>query len=251
MDTHQLVQAIDRPLYEVGAAWYFTPETLAVGQEFGLGGTRWYLLGRAGVLGDVEAAVVTSAFGYFNHAMIGKLWDSSRAKLGAREAGRRYLACAAEFGRRHLGGWQGADAEDLAAYCDAAEAVVAAADPAGLALFAGVAAEPLPADVAGRALQLSVVLRELRGSVHLLAVVASGITPKMAHALRRPDARAWFGWDPAEEMEATDDDRRRLAAADALTDALLVPAWSVLDDAAAERFVATLQRIHAAVPPIG
>ncbi len=84
-----------------------------------------------------------------------------------------------------------------------------------------------------------------------MAVVASGITPKMAHFLRRPDAFAWFGWDADEQMDATDEDRHRLAAADALTDALLVPAWSVLDDAAADRFVATLQRMHAAVPPIG
>jgi hypothetical protein len=70
--------------------------------------------------------------------------------------------------------------ENLEPFAAAAEKVVLAANPAGLALFAGLAAEPLPEDLPGRAMQLLAVLRELRGSTHLVAVVASGMSPKVA-----------------------------------------------------------------------
>ena len=42
------------PLGQIGQAYYFHPDTLARGKELGLDGFRWYMLGRGGVLGDVE-----------------------------------------------------------------------------------------------------------------------------------------------------------------------------------------------------
>ena len=38
----------------IGAAFYFHPDTVARGKEAGLDGFRFYILGRGGVLGDVE-----------------------------------------------------------------------------------------------------------------------------------------------------------------------------------------------------
>jgi hypothetical protein len=73
--------------------------------------------------------------------------------------------------------------------------VAAEADVTGLALFAGWRNQPLPADPAGRAYFLMHVLRELRGGVHLLAVVATGLDPRAAvFASGGADEAARFGW---------------------------------------------------------
>jgi hypothetical protein len=210
---------------KLGAAFYFTPETLARGKELGLGGFRFYFLGRGGVLGDVEAPVIASAFGYFEPGLVAHLWSSSKAVLAPRAAGRAYFECAYELARSALAG-----VEELDGFCHAAEQVVAAADPAGLALYAGMLGEPLPDDASARAMHLLVQLRELRGSAHLLAVRASGLEPKVAHYLRRPGDFVQFGWKEEDTPSVTDDDRRRLADADELTDRLVGPAFGVLDD---------------------
>lgn len=232
VDTLELIRTVSPKLNLLGAAFYFDQATLARGKELGLDGFRFYFLGRGGVLGDVEPAVVTSAFGYFHPSLVEKMWTSGKELVAPRDAGRAYAECAQAFGRARFAGIDGLDA-----FCAAAEAVVRATHPAGLALFAGWAAEPLADDPPARAAQLATVLREQRGSVHLVAVLANGLTAELAHYLRRPGDYAMFGYDGDRCPEVTDDDRARLAAADELTDQLLVPPFSVLDDAAARAFV--------------
>lgn len=240
MTPDALVAAVAPLAGDVGGAFYFLPATLARGREIGLDGVRFYILGRGGVLGDVEPAVVISAFGYFNPSMISRLWTTGAQRVPPRQAATAALGCAHQFGREHL-----SDVDGLEDLCVAAERVVAAADPAGMALFAGFSAEPLPDDLPARAMQLTGVLRELRGSAHLLAVVACGVSPRVAHFIRRPEADEAFGWK--EPPAVTQADHDRLAEADALTDRLLVPAYAVLDDDGAEALVRGLERVHAAV----
>ncbi len=232
MKPAEVARRISPVVGSAGAAFYFVPETLERGRELGLDGFRFYFLGRGGVLGDVEAPVVQSAFGYFEPGLLAHMWDTARERVAPRDAGRAYLGCAHELGRRSL-----PQTEGIEGYCDAAQAVVGAADPAGFALFAGVAGEPVPEDLPARAMHLTVVLRELRGSAHLLAVLASGLSPKVAHYLRRPGDFALFGWKEHDVPDVGDEERQRLAAADALTDELLAPAFGVLDGAAARALV--------------
>ncbi len=240
MTTDALVTTADPMIGALGSAFYFIPPTLERGKALGLDGFRWYFIGRGGVLGDAEAAVVASAFGYFNPELVGKLWGTAREKIAPRDAGRAYLACAHDLGRAKFAGVEG-----LGAFCDAAEAVLAAAHPAALSLFAGLNAEPRPDDLPARTMQLVATLRELRGSVHLVAIVASGISPRVAHQIRRPDMVKGFGWDA--EVAVTDADRARLAAADRLTDELMAGIWSVLDDGAATHVVTTVRALQAAL----
>ncbi len=161
--------------------------------------------------------------------------------MAPREAARAYLECAHHYGRATFGGLP-----DLEAFCQAAQSVVEASDPAGLALFAGYLSEPLPDDAPARALQLVATLRDLRGSVHLMAVVASGLSPRVAHFLRRPDDFTLFGWGEADVPQVTEDDRRRQAEAEALTDRLLVSAYASLDERGAEALVAGVEQMAAA-----
>ena len=146
MNTSELVAAVHPKIGALGSAFYFHPSTLAVGKEHGLDGFRFYVLGRGGVLGDVEPVVIASAFGWWNPTVIANMWNSAKEKMAPRDAGRLYVKCSQDFGRSKLAGVEG-----LAEFCAAAEAVVAAADPAALALFAGLAAEPLADDLRARA----------------------------------------------------------------------------------------------------
>ncbi len=240
MLAQELMDATSPIIGKAGSAFYFHPDTLARGKELGLDGFRFYMLGRGGVLGDVESDVVASAFAYFHRNLVARIWNTAKERYNPREASRAYLECCANLGRSAL-----ADVDGLDAFCQAAEAIIAAVNPAGLSLYAGIAAEPRVDDLPGRALQLVAVLRELRGSAHLLAIVASGVAPEVAHAIQRPDAVATFGWDPAPAY--TDADRAKLDAAEALTDRLLHSAYDGLDDHAKAAFLAGTKAIGAAL----
>ncbi|MBA3289660.1 MAG: hypothetical protein H0U21_16890 [Acidimicrobiia bacterium] len=222
----------------VGAAFYFHPTTIAAAKEHGLDGFRLYFLGRGGVLGDVEARVVASAFGYFEPGLLARMWDSAKAVMAPRDAARLYLECCHTVARQHLG-----DVEGLDEFCAAAETVNNAIDPAGLALYAGISAEPLADDAPARALQLCTVLREARGSAHLVALVASGLSPRLAHLIRRPDDDKLFGWN--DQPAVGEDDRARWAAAEELTDRLLEPAYSRLDERGQQAFLRGLDGMAA------
>ncbi|MGH8996693.1 MAG: SCO6745 family protein [Acidimicrobiales bacterium] len=240
MTTSPLVPAATDKIGAMGSAFYFDPATGARAQELGLDAFKFYVIGRGGVLGDVDSGVVVSAFGYFAPGRLGEQWDKAKAVIEPRTAGREYFECCAAFGRAKFGG-----VEELDELCDALGKVNDAADPAGLALYAGIRAEPLADDPAGRAMQLVTVLREYRGSAHLAAVITQLLEPRIAHYMRRPEMFAAFGYGEDQAPEVTDEHRTKLAAADELTDRIVDPAYSVLDGAEAETVMRVLGAMEA------
>lgn len=240
MEPLELVREASPRIGALGSAFYFDSDTLAKGKELGLDGFRFYFLGRGGVLGDVEPRVVQSAFGYFEPGLLAKMWTTGREKVAPRDAARAYLGCAHAYGRRTFGAIEGLDA-----FCDAAATVDEAADFASLALYAGISAEPLPDDAPARAMQLTATLREYRGSAHLAALRTTGLPAAVAHAIKRPDDVASFGW--AEAPAITADDRAKHAAAEELTDQMVLDAYAALDDAGASALLAGLSAMEAAI----
>ena len=226
----------------MGSMFYFDPGTLARGKEAGLDGFRLYMLGRGGVLGDVEATVVHSAFGYFNPGLVAKIWNSARETMAPRDGGRLYMECAGTFGSSKLDGVAGLDAFNAAA-----DKVIDAGlvDSSAQALFAAIASEPRSDEPAARAFQNVAVLRELRGSLHLVAIVASGLSTEMAHRVRRPDDVEMFGW--SNDSEVTDEHRTKWETAEALTDELVAPIYGVLDDGEAQALADGVAAIQAAL----
>jgi len=236
MTPEELVAATAAPIGALGALFYFDPQTVAHGKEnLDLDGFRFYILGRGGVLGNTSADAVASAFGYFEPGLIAKMWDSAAERCDPSRAATEYLQCNAKIGRDGLTA-EAADYALLEAFCDAAEASCASVNPAGLSLYAGTAAQELPADLPGRAMQLAVTHRELRGSQHLAVVVASGLHPFAVHATRRPDAIATFGWP--EDAPVPADTADALAGLDEQTDAINAAAFTALSDSQREAFVA-------------
>ena len=167
------------------------PEVLGPCRDFGYpNGYAYYIAGRGGVLGDVDSDVVGSAFGFFEPSLLRKMWDTGVAVEGGRAASARYGTACAQWGRSRLAGFDGAER-----MADLIRHVVDSVDSAGLALFAGWRSQPRPTDPEGLAYFATYVLRELRGSAHIAAIVASGITPLEAMLVSGGEGRAQqFGW---------------------------------------------------------
>lgn len=243
MTVDELVERACPEISYLGGLFYFAPGTLARAAELGLNSSQFYFIGRGGVLGDVKAAVADSALGYFAPSVVERHWEAGRKVLPPPEIAHAYLECCREFGRRHLSG------EDwLEPFCAAAMQVLNAASPTALPLFAGAKALAMAEDLPARAIQQVTTLREFRGGVHLMAIVASGLEPRVAHWLTRPDAWANFGYRDSDVPQVGDEDKRRLLHADELTDRLTRPAFSVLNESAALALLTGLAEMRARLP---
>ncbi|RMI33649.1 hypothetical protein EBN03_08830 [Nocardia stercoris] len=228
----------------MGGAFMFSREAAAFAAGTGVEGFMGpYTRGRGGVLGEVDADVVSAAFGFFEPGAVRRAWES--VAMPASEAAQGYVEACRRFGMRKLESFDAA--ERLAGLL---ERVVVAGDSAGLPLFAGWRALPLGADATGRVEQLIQVLREFRGGAHLLAVRATGLTPQQAVLVKGgpmgdgSKTAANFGWpEPYAEVDA--DVVRRWEAAEALTDELVAPAFSVLGDVEGKELVELVRAAHA------
>jgi hypothetical protein len=191
LTAEETVQAVDRVLHDVGTAWMIHEDTRARGEAYGYGtGRPFYFAGRCGVLGNVDAGVVVAAMGWWEPGLVRLMWGRGLAVASAREGARRYAQACAEWAEDHLAGFPHADR-----LSELAERVVATAEESALPLFAGWRAEPRADGGVARMLQLVHVLREWRGSVHLVATTAAGLGPLEAILTNEGPAQARFlGW---------------------------------------------------------
>ena len=223
----------------LGGGFMISPEAKAAGKDGGYRGWELYMAGRAGVLGDAPAEVVAAALGFFDPEMVRRNWEAGRAVRPVAQAVARYAEVCRDWGRNRWAAVAGLDR--LSAL---AARVVQAAEPSGLPVFAGWRAQPLPEDAPGRAAQLLHVLREHRGGMHLLAVLASGLTPLQAVVTGPSAEEAAFHGFAEPHPEPDDNLRARRARAEDLTDRLVAPAYAVLDESEARDFL----RLLAALP---
>lgn len=247
MTPEEVTRATAGTLGDLGARYMLHPETAALGTQAGYAnGWAWYFTGRGGVLGDVDADVVTSAFGFFGAPMVRLMWEQGLQVEDARSAGRRYAAACAEYGRKRLQGAPGLDR-----FCELAARVIDALDISGMPLLAGLRAEPAPSDLPGRAYWYVSLLREWRGCEHIVAVRASGLTPAQAILTNYPDmeknakeaSRRGFG-DGHPDASPLVPARRR---AEELTDALQSMGYGVLSGEERGEFAALVDGLRKAL----
>ena len=200
------------------------PKTFATGAEHGFSGLDFYVTGRGGVLGEVDADVVAAAFVFFSPDTVRAQWEAGRAVLPALDAGRAFAGCLVDWTHEHVP----ADL-DAARLAELAERVVAAASPAGAPLFAGWRANvEAPDEPAARATFALNALRELRAARHAGAVLAAGLDVRDAVSHRSPGMAGIFGWgDPVDTAAIAS----RWDEAEAATDVAFAPVFEVLDDA--------------------
>jgi hypothetical protein len=246
-DTRAIAATVKDPIGGLGGAFMISREAKAYSKELGFAGWTPYMRGRCGVLGEVDADVVAAAVGFFPEEVVRQVWEAGR-DVPAEETARRYATVCQEFGRRKLSGVPAPDAARLA---ELLEAVVAGASVIGAPLFAGWRSMPLPGDTPARIAQLAHVLRELRGGLHLVAVLSYGMTPLEAiltgASLLIPSGEGnarYFGW-PEPYAEPDEALRERRTAVEERTDALVAPVFEVLSEDEGAEFVELTGKVTA------
>lgn len=202
------VRAAGGPIEQIGANLMLHQETFdrsaANGYAHPFAG---YFVGRGGVLGDAPVEIVDAVFQVFAPEVVKSCWEQGVAVHGARKGAELYAEQIRQWGRDHLKGFPGAGR-----LAELGEKLITATPNNGLPLFAGWKAMPLPADAPGRAMQILITLRELRGSVHLAAVTAAGISPVESHLLNKgAEYCSMFGWpEPYPSVEHLKDKREEV-----------------------------------------
>lgn len=223
-----------RDLIGIGGAFMLAPATVARGAELGLDFGEFYALGRGGVLGDVvDPDVVVASFGYFEPGLVRGFWTAATEKVTPVAAAAAYAEACQAWGRAHL-----SDVDELLAVVNALERAVDNASTVGAPLFGGWRSMPLPDDAPARAMQLLHVLRELRGGLHLSAVITEGLTPLQALTLKHPEQTGLFGW--AEGAPDVEPLRPLHVAADDATDRMFAAALAPLSDAERDQLAAAV-----------
>ncbi len=191
-------------LQKIGAIHYFHPYAKEEAEALGIDGFRFYFCGRAGVLGEVSTEVMLSAFGYFEPGLVDKMWTSSKERCDVVEAGRAQMRASYRLG---VDAFTDSDVspDALTEAASSMGELVAAVDRSALPLFAGFVALDVPEDPAEAFMHQAVVMRELRGSVHLAALAATGLGSRAAHQIKRPNDQEMFGYK--DTIEISDADR--------------------------------------------
>lgn len=232
-----------KPGLELGDAYTECPQTLRRARRMGLSGWAFYVAGRAGVLGDVTAETAAAALGFIAPEAVADGWETACQITTPAEVASASLEECCRWGAVRLN-----RVPRVTRLVELAERIVAAADPAGLPLFAAWRARPIPDDAPGaRAAVLLRQLQEFRSGVHLLAVRAGGLTPLEA-ILAGPEGEAGAmmnGWPaPYPPVGAL---VRRLHWAEAVTDRITGRAFAVLTGEERAEFIELLAEAAAMV----
>ncbi len=158
---------------------YFAPEAQAGYAEYGLSWWPGYFGSRGACLGRVPGAVVASAFGVFNPAIVVPAVDEAWAK-----AGPAALLSARERGAvASLTRILGADPPGAERATELLRRGADAAGFEGRSLFAGLRSLGWPGTVLGDLWRSCDLVREHRGDTHIAAWTAAGLFPVEAQLL--------------------------------------------------------------------
>jgi hypothetical protein len=239
-----VIQSTSGPIHDIGTAIYLSPDVFGWAAEWGWSNPfAFYFAGRGGMLGDVSAEVVCSAFGWFEPSAVKQFYEEGVAVAGATTAAARMAEAHARWGRKHL-----VDVKGIDEIATVTEALVDGLEGSGLPLFVGWRAAARADDAAGRVAQLMQILREWRGGLHLVATTAAGLSPIEAILTNEGEGQAkFFGW--AEPFPDCSGITSKHDEAEATTDHLSVGSFTrALDHDRFGEFEAGVAAVHAALP---
>jgi hypothetical protein len=227
MDSRGLSNLTADPIQTLGMSFYFDPLTVERAKELGLNVFEFYGLGRGGVLGDVDAGVVEEAFTFFHRSTIDFLWEHARTKADPVATAAEYLIAAFAFADRTFGA---VPTEVLAQFATSTDLVVRAVTPGRHQLFDGYASYRVPPSPVHAAYLGTILLRELRGGVHIDAVHQVGLSPTEACYLQDATIFKLHGYGDDDAPTVTPDLQAKKLAAEELTAGYMADYFSVLDD---------------------
>jgi len=246
MHRASVVEHSAKPILEIGRQWMLDERTVERSAALGLDGPfGFWTLGRAGVLGDVDADLAAAAIGFMAPALVRHYWESRPADVDPSDIASEYALAAADWAGRTLADLSSARLERLVVL---AQRVLAEAQPSVGVLFAGWRLLDVPLGPPGATAVVLNCLRELRGGAHLSAVQAVGLGPCGAIMSTDDPVRGgepWatrFGWEAP--FPARDPVRRR--EAEAMTTTICRPAYSCLSADEGNEFVDLVSEVRAA-----
>ncbi len=252
---------------------YFVPEARSAYERLGLESRPMgYFASRGAPLGAVSAEVITAIFYNFHPALVQSVIPEAwRRAAPAQISAARMEAVDAAL-RRLLG--SSLDAPEVAEAAGLAREATSVCQPEGRALFAATATLPWP-DAPHLALWHAVtLLREFRFGGHCAALMAEGIgacEALITHAatgeISARSLQASRAWPDAEWAAAcqrlrergwltpdntlTDEGKARRAAIEQRTDALALPPWEHLGEAACKRLRELVRPFSKAITEAG
>ncbi|MEE8601950.1 SCO6745 family protein [Euzebya tangerina] len=217
------VRATEDAVHTVGGAWFFAPQVRAVGEEAGITDRfAFYAGGRGGATGDPTGEVVASCFAFFPARIVVEKYRTAIQGHNPHDVATLYATGQAAWARDVFG-----EDQDWGRLAELGRRVADSVRPMGLPLFAAWRSMPRPEDPAADMALAMQVLRELRGDLHIQAVVTTGMTPLEAIIGKDgPERAAELFY--AEPYPTPAEVAVRREAVERLTDRLTAPAWQAL-----------------------
>ena len=190
MTPEEVASATATPVGALGRSYFFADVVRETMAESGFTGLPGYVGARGGVLGDVDADVVVSAFALFNPAIVEMGWNQTKEQGSPTDAAAAFAVGLGRWANDTFGHLDGLDE-----FAAAARTVFDAAVPMSQALYAGWRAMPVPDDPATATALALQILRELRFGFHVHALSAVGMAPVEAVVAQAgPQQAQMFGW---------------------------------------------------------
>jgi hypothetical protein len=229
MDARDAAKASANAVSYLTSRFMLDGNTYKRGAELGFAGLDFYVTGRGGVLGDVDADVVTAAFAFFEPGHIRTQWELGTAVMPAAKAAEEFAACGYSWAETHV-----PDDVDAARLAELAAKAAAGGRVACAPVFAEWRRLPVPESAKAAAIHHMNSLRELRQQLHSACVIALGVTPLEAVSVNSPAMAPLFGWP---ELADTDGVAETMAKAEEATNRAIAHAFETLTEAEREEFV--------------
>jgi len=227
MNSTDLADVTADPIQMLGMSFYFDPVTRARGKENGLNSFEYYGLGRGGTLGDVDADVIVEAFTFFHPRVLERMWTQAKEKADPATTAADYVQSAYAFADRTFGA---IDEQVLRDFAAAAHKVAAAVERGHHQLVDGYKQYEVPTNPVHAAYLGCILMRELRGCVHIDAVNEVGLSALEACYLQDPAIFTMHGYVEDETPTVTPETEAKKVRAEELTSSLMAGCFSVLSD---------------------
>lgn len=199
-------------IHDLPANFMLDAPTYIAAAEVGYEGISFYVAGRGGVLGDVDADAVAEAFVFFPTETISTAWDATAGLESRESAANRFAEAAHRWAAEHMA----EDAVDYRRLAELAGKVIDAADGSEAPVFSGWRELPEPTGDRELVLHRLNALRELRAARHGDAVKEVGLEPVEAFMVKSPYMASIFGW-PKPDSDPDEETRRKWERAEELT----------------------------------
>ena len=199
-----------------------------------------------------ELDVVNDAFTFFHPTSIARMWGVPEPKADPVATAAAYLQSAYEFADRTFGAVPTRVLEDFAR---AARKVVDGVEAGHHLLVDGYRRYEVPNNPVHAAYLGAILMRELRGCVHIDAVREVGLSAREAAYLQDPAVFKLHGYGDDEVPRVTPELEAKKAEAEVVTSALMAECFAVLDDAErdqlAEGALAMFEALKSPVAVVG